>query len=217
MDNGAPGTSWDGSWHLSGGSSSYGNRGVYTKDADATYTFEAALTGYHEVSLRWTSYYTRCSSVSVDVYDGDYLIVTAEVDQQSGGNQWNTIGEHEFNGTARVVIYSGSSDCTTNVDGIRFMSAYDDSTFQASSPNRGQPALNESSTGEIEIEGEKSITEDDAGSFNSGADDSGGCFISIYTGFISSTSEKRFLFYNVIILILAILSLYLMYSLNKKN
>ena len=153
----------------------------------------------------------------IDIYDGDYLLLTAEVDQQSGENQWNSIGEFEFTDTARVVIHSGSSDCTTNVDAIRFVSAYDDSTFQASSPNQGQPALSESSTGEIEIEGEKSITDDDEGSFNSGADDSGGCFISIYTGFISSTSEKRFLFYNVIILILAILSLYLMYSLNKKN
>ena len=153
----------------------------------------------------------------IDIYDGDYLLLTAEVDQQSGENQWNSIGEFEFTDTARVVIYSGSSDCTTNVDAIRFVSADYDSTSQASSSNQEPSAVNENSTNEIEGEGEKSITPDDGMPLDLDTDDSGGCFISIYTGFISSTPEKRFLFYNVIILILALLSLYLMYSLNKKN
>jgi len=53
---------------------------------------------------------------------------------------------------------------------------------------------------------------------NSAAKDSGGCFISINTGSIlGSFSGKAFLFYNVMILLLAILSLCLIYSLSKKT
>jgi predicted secreted protein len=64
---------------------------------------------------------------------------------------------------------------------------------------------------DIEDESARNFTE------SSGTKDSGSCFISINTGSVlGSFSGKAFLFYNILILLLAILSLYLMYSLNKK-
>ncbi|MBW1895068.1 MAG: hypothetical protein JRI91_15455, partial [Deltaproteobacteria bacterium] len=79
--------------------------------------------GYYEVALWWTYYSTRCTDVNIDIYDGDYLLVTLEVDQRSDSGQWNVLGEYEFSGTAYVVIYSNSEDCSTSVDGARFVRA----------------------------------------------------------------------------------------------
>jgi len=120
IDNSDPDTSWDGSWKISAGENAYGDTSIYSKDSGDTYTFEKQLTGYYEVSLWWTYYPSRCTNVNVDIYDDDYLVVSLEVDQQSDGGQWNILGEYEFNGTARVVIRS-SGDCSTSVDGVRFV------------------------------------------------------------------------------------------------
>jgi len=122
IDNGDPGTSWEGSWRISAGTSTYGNTSEYSIDATAAYTFEKELSGTYDVSLWWTYYSTRCTRVAVDIYDGDYLAASLELDQQSDDGRWNSLGEYEFSGTARVVIHS-SRHCTTNVDGIRFVSA----------------------------------------------------------------------------------------------
>ena len=122
IDNGDPGTSWEGSWRISAGTNTYGNTSEYSIDAGAAYTFEKELSGTYDVSLWWTYYSTRCTRVDVDIYDGDYLAASLELDQQSDDGRWNSLGEYEFSGTARVVIHS-SRDCTTSVDGIRFASA----------------------------------------------------------------------------------------------
>ncbi|MBW2220078.1 MAG: hypothetical protein JRF40_11390, partial [Deltaproteobacteria bacterium] len=225
-------------------------------------------------------------------------------DQQSDPGQWNVLGEYEFSGTAYVVIYSNSEDCSTSVDGVRFVvddtrfvvdddrfaSTYDD-TLQTSSSCRISSFLSENSFYKSVIEGETVILDDvdnleidydiveyhweqlegspvtlsdssaavptftaplvdedgtelsfvvevrtadnlcDTAEIsiviendsvrshvaNTDNGDSGGCFISTYTESVSGFfSEKTILFYNFMALLLAILSLYLIYSLNKK-
>ena len=123
IDNGDPGTSREGSWRISAGQNTYGNTSIYSIDPGATYTFETEVTGYHDVLLWWTYYPNRCTRVDVDIYAGNYLVASLEVDQQSDSGLWNTLGEHEFSGTARVVVHSSHWNCSTNVDGIRFIGA----------------------------------------------------------------------------------------------
>ena len=127
VDNGGPGTSFTGTWVPSSGADYYGSLSVYSiRDASATYTFTADVSGYHVVYLRWTWYSgssNRCSNVQVDIFDGNILLHTIYVDQanQSLGGIWNLLGTYFFNGTARVVIHGQGSGCSTSVDGLQLV------------------------------------------------------------------------------------------------
>ena len=124
IDNGALGTESTGTWGPSSGANPYGSTSgsLTTMTPGATYTFETPIAGgYYTVSLWWTYYASRCTSVPVDIYDGSNLLATVEVNQQENGGQWNTIGSYLFQtGTASVVIRSTSSTCSTCADAVRF-------------------------------------------------------------------------------------------------
>jgi len=119
LDTGDAGTSYTGTWGVSGGADPYGDSSLYSNQADATYTFEAYIDGPHEVSLWWTYYSNRCTSVPVEIYDGYTLLDTIYVNQQSDDGQWNVLGTYDFSGTASVVIIS-EGGCTTCADAVRF-------------------------------------------------------------------------------------------------
>jgi PKD repeat protein len=125
IDNGDdPGTFSTGLWIDSGGLYSYGNVSQYSKDAGATYTFEAALSGSYDVFLRWTGWDSRCTEVPVEIYDGEDSIASFTVDQQEGAApEWNLVGTHTFSGTARVRVTAVGETCSTCVDAVRFVSA----------------------------------------------------------------------------------------------
>ena len=120
IDNGGAGTSSTGTWLASYGANYYGTRSEYSKEADATYTFQTAVNGTHAVSLWWTYYNNRCDSVPVEIYNGNTLLDTVYVNQLSNAGQWNELGTYTFSGTARVVIIS-EGDCTTNADAMRLL------------------------------------------------------------------------------------------------
>jgi hypothetical protein len=122
VDNGEAGTSSKGSWYVSGGANPYGNSSVYSKSAGKTYSFDAALHGTYEVSLWWTEWPSRSTSVPVEIYDGNTLIDTVLVNQTAQGDQWNVLGTYNFAGTARVTIVSEGT-YSTCADAVKFLSA----------------------------------------------------------------------------------------------
>ena len=121
VDNGKAGTSSVGTWASSGGPSPYGGSSLYSSAAGAKYTFQAAVTGSAKVSLWWTTWPSRCTAVSVQIYSGSTLLDTVKVNQQANGGKWNVLGTYTFGGTAKVVLLSAGG-CTTCADAARFSS-----------------------------------------------------------------------------------------------
>ncbi len=122
IDNGDPETSFTGAWGLSGASNPWDENSLYS-NSSSTYTFDASVNGTHEVSLWWTYYNNRCTSVQVDIHDGNTNIGTVFVNQQANGGQWYYQGTYTFNsGTARVVINS-QGGCTTCADAVKFVTS----------------------------------------------------------------------------------------------
>ncbi len=119
IDNGDPGTTPTGAWLTSGGPNPFGGSSLYSNEAGATYTYEASVNGTQQVSLWWTFFSNRCSSVQVAINDGTTLLDTVTVNQLQNGGQWNLLGTYTFSGTARVVINS-QGGCTTSADAVKF-------------------------------------------------------------------------------------------------
>ena len=107
-----------GIWKISGGANPNGDDSLYSKDTGATYTFESSLTGVIDLSLWWTEYRSRCTSVPIDIYDGNELLDTVYVNQWEDGGQWNFLGQYTFNYSAEVVIVS-EGNCSTSADAVR--------------------------------------------------------------------------------------------------
>ena len=120
IDNGDPGTSSTGTWLTSSATDNYGSESLYSKQAGATYTFQASANGLYEVSLWWTQWASRDPSVPVSIYDGNTILDTVWIDQMQNQGQWNTIGSYEFSGTAKIVIESETTNYSTCADAIMF-------------------------------------------------------------------------------------------------
>ena len=120
VDNGKTGTSSTRSWHVSGGANSYGANSFYSRNTGARYNFDAALHGTYEVSLWWTEWPSRSTSVPVKIYDGDKLIDTVLVNQTEQGGQWNVLDTYFFNDRARVTVVSEGNNHSTCADAVRF-------------------------------------------------------------------------------------------------
>ena len=121
IDNSDAGTSSTGTWRVSSGTNPYGDSSLYSKKTGETYTFEAAVDGPYEVSMWWTERPSRCTGVPVEIYDGYTLLDTIEVNHQANAGQWNVLGTYVFSATARVVIISESTTCSTCADAVRFV------------------------------------------------------------------------------------------------
>lgn len=122
IDNGDPGTQAIGNWKPSAGTDYYGTKSDYSFEANATYSYETPLYGRQELSLCWTHRDSRCEVVPVQVYDGDTLIDTLEINQLTNDGTWNTLGSYNFSsGTAKVVVIASDSSCSTNADAVRFV------------------------------------------------------------------------------------------------
>jgi hypothetical protein len=122
IDNGDDGTSFTGTWRISGCPNPYSDNSIYSTSGGSRYTYEAALEGSYVVSLWWTEHPTnRCSGVPVEIYDGNTLLETIKVNQQTNGGQWNEVSEYSFNGSARLVIVS-EGGCSTAADAVEFVS-----------------------------------------------------------------------------------------------
>jgi hypothetical protein len=121
IDDNDAGTTKSGTWKVSGGKNPYGNQSLYSREVGASYRYSAAISGSTEVELWWTPHKSRCSSVPVEVYDGQNLLDTVHIDQRKNGSQWYSIGTYDFSGQARLVVISDNRGCSTCADAVRLV------------------------------------------------------------------------------------------------
>ena len=121
IDNSRPQNSSTGSWSVSGGADPYSDDSVYSNSAGATFTFEAAISGYQTVSMWWTGWPSRSGAVEVQIFDSNTLLDTVTVDQTTNASQWNDLGIFGFSGTARVTIIATGNNTSTSADAVSFI------------------------------------------------------------------------------------------------
>ena len=122
IDNDDPGTSLSGgAWGYSNGVNYYGSQSRAETEDGAAYTFEGMIAGYLDISLWWTWWESRCGAVPVDIYDGNTLLATVEVNQQQAdlAGKWNFLGSYPFSGPVRVILRAQST-CSTCADAVKF-------------------------------------------------------------------------------------------------
>ena len=119
VDNGGIGTSFTGTWQVSGGSQPYGLDSLWSRDG-ATYTwrFESQPAGMYEVLMWWSGYSSRATGVAVDIsYYGGRQNVS--INQRENAGRWNSLGTYYFNSSGSVTITAangvGVSTCADAV------------------------------------------------------------------------------------------------------
>ncbi len=121
IDNGGTGTSYTGSWPLSGGTSPYGASSLWSRNG-ATYTFAMSgqSPGTYEVLMWWSGWSSRATSVPVAInYTGGTSNIT--INQQQNPGQWNGLGTFYFDGNGSVTITAANGDTlSTCADAVRF-------------------------------------------------------------------------------------------------
>ncbi len=121
VDNDDPGASSTGRWKTSGGKKPYGANSLWSRDGDATFTFNANLTpDRYAVFMCWTLWPSRMTDVPVEIRDAGTLIDTVSVNQKLTGGQWNLLGIYTLSETASVTIISQGPG-STNADAVRFV------------------------------------------------------------------------------------------------
>jgi PKD repeat protein len=108
IDNGGSGTSYTGTWPISGGSSPYGTNSLYSRDG-ATYTWSAGAlpAGNYEVLMWWTTASTRGPNIGVQINHNSGTATTS-VNQQTNGGKWNSLGTYYFDSAGSVVLTATS-------------------------------------------------------------------------------------------------------------
>ncbi len=105
MDNGSQWTSSTGSWVPSSGPNPYGAGSLYSNTSGSYEYCASDVNGSKDVSLWWTEWSNRCTSVQVDIYDGSTNIGTVNVNQQANGCQWNSLGTYSFSGVGQRLLF----------------------------------------------------------------------------------------------------------------
>ena len=122
LDNGQPGTSFNGTWKVSGGVNPYGSNSLYASENGASYTFnvDLATPGEYQVFARWTEYNNRRTSVPYDIIH-ETGTSTVNVNQQQEGGTWQKLGSTWiFNNQATIRIRSLGNG-TTSADAIKLV------------------------------------------------------------------------------------------------
>ena len=122
IDNGRTGTSFTGGWDVSGASGSYGANSVWSRDgAKYTWSFTPSASGNYDVSMWWTEWPSRSTSVPVDIkHAGGTARVT--INQQVNGGKWNILGSYSLIAgvSCTVTITSQSGPSSTCADAVKF-------------------------------------------------------------------------------------------------
>ena len=122
IDNGKAGTAYTGTWEVSGATGSYGTTSVFGRDgAKYTWTFTPAASGYCEVSMWWTEYSNRSTSIPVAITHGGGTS-TVYINQKGNGGKWNVLGRYTFTAgqTYKVTITSQAGPSSTCADAVKF-------------------------------------------------------------------------------------------------
>ncbi|MEW5746920.1 MAG: PKD domain-containing protein, partial [Nitrospirota bacterium] len=124
VDNGAAGTSFTGSWAVSGAPNPYGANSLYGRDG-ALYKWRAALprSGQYQVYMWWTEWPSRAADVPVTIQyrDGSQ---TVRVNQQLDGGKWNYLGAFMFDnasGGTVSILAERPSPTTYSADAVKFV------------------------------------------------------------------------------------------------
>src|SRR5574340_284007 len=96
IDNGGTGTSYTGSWKVSGGTTPYGADSLWSRNG-ATYTWSLSgqPSGQYEVSMWWSALSSRPANVAVTITHRDGTS-TVYINQSVNAGQWNSLGKYYF-------------------------------------------------------------------------------------------------------------------------
>lgn len=129
IDNNSSAASFTGLWPVSGGSGSYGPDSQWSRDGNTfTWTFTPVVSDYYEVSMWWTEWPSRSTSVPVAIehYDGGPASTTLTINQQQNGSRWNSLGVYFFEASQSyraTITASYGSTVSTCADAVRFVPA----------------------------------------------------------------------------------------------
>ena len=128
IDNGDADTSFSGTWRVSGGPNPFDPKdrvanSVYSRDGDTyTWTFTPDVSGTYQVSMWWTQYASRSTSIPVTVEHADGS-ETVYINQRTNGGQWNALGTFDFSAGVSypVTIVAQPGPSSTCADAVRFV------------------------------------------------------------------------------------------------
>ncbi len=121
VDNGDPGTSFEGTWAVSGGSLPYGANSLWGRDGDTyTWTFTPEAEGWYNVFMCWSGWPSRTSNAQVDIQHRDGP-AQEFVNQQEYAGSWVLVGTYQFAAdvTYSVTITGDRYPTSTCADAIR--------------------------------------------------------------------------------------------------
>ena len=122
IDNTDPGTSYTGSWYVSGSANPYGENSIWSRDGTTfTWTFTPTVSGYYDLSMWWTTWSSRATSIPVDIQHNAGS-ARVYINQQENASQWNTLGNFFYiaGQTYNVTITTQPSPLSTCADAIKF-------------------------------------------------------------------------------------------------
>ncbi len=128
IDNGDPGTAYTGGWSNSGGSNPWdpadpGAVSLWSRNGTTyIWTFTPMDSGYHDVSMWWTDWPSRSTSIPVDIqhWGGTDRIY---INQQQNGGQWNLLYTYVFEAgvSYNITITSRPGPTSTCADAVQFL------------------------------------------------------------------------------------------------
>lgn len=125
IDNKDAATSRVGNWQTSAATGYYSTGSVWASDgATFTWNFTPTQTGQQDVSMWWTQYSSRSTSIPVDIKHANGS-TRVYINQQQNGGKWNSLGKFSFNsGTSyKVIITAPASPATTCADAVKIASS----------------------------------------------------------------------------------------------
>jgi len=121
IDNRDGQTSRTGTWQVSGGTDPYGPDSLWARNgATFTWIFNPSQPGTYDVSMWWSGWSSRATSVSVAI-DHANGRKTLSINQSQNAGKWNSLGSYYFSSSGRVTITAASgSTVSTCADAVKF-------------------------------------------------------------------------------------------------
>ncbi|MEN6386379.1 MAG: hypothetical protein ABFD79_14440 [Phycisphaerales bacterium] len=121
IDNTSSSSSRTGTWQTSSASGYYKTGSVWGQSgATFTWNFTPTDTGQHTVSMWWTQWESRSTSIPVDIKHAGGT-ARVNVNQKSNGGKWNVLGTYSFNkGTSYYVkLTAPAAPATACADAVK--------------------------------------------------------------------------------------------------
>ena len=123
IDNGGTGTSFTGTWLVSGAPNPYGSASLYASGSGQdTYRWTPTIPTMraYDVYAWWTAHPNRSTNVQYRIVSAGGTAVLTR-DQRTGGGRWQSLGTFQFNaGTAGYVQVSDVNGGIVSADAIRW-------------------------------------------------------------------------------------------------